>query len=262
MSYSAYDITKEKVKLTREGPTATVEMFVPWDEVEAFAMAMVGGFRGLGGSLTYFTPAVYESAGLLAYCNGCDYEGVTYKEGGGWEAAKVVLSFGPLDQPEDQQQGQNPTQIADYSYDITAQEMTLPKQSMKIFSPGEGEFVDMGEDHPRPIKIIAEGSLQASYSFKPRQDPSKWVQYVGKVNNAEFRGHPAESVLFIGPHVKRTRTTDGKDAWSYDVGFQVKYGHTWNEQWNPTTASWEDMRAQNGDKIYETANFDDLVNNL
>lgn len=259
MSYLAYEIMKEKVSVGRDGPTATIELLCPWNEVESFALAMVGGFRGFGGALSYFAPAVYESAGLFAYCNKCDYEGVRADtDGSGWDVAKVVLSFGPLDQPEDEEQNQNPTQIADYSYDITAQELTLPKTALQVWSPGENEFVDMGEDDQRPIKIVAEGSLQANFSFKPALDASKWVPYVGKVNEAEFRGHPAESVLFIGPQVKRTRTTDGKDAWSYSVAFEVKYEHTWNQVWKAELAQWVDVNPAQ----YETADFDELVNNL
>ena len=259
MSYLAYEIVEESFSVTRDGPTAQVAVICPWNEADIFALACVGGYQTYGGAMQYFTPTAYANNALLIFCNKADVKplGTYDADGGGWADAKVTLSFGKLDQPEDEGEGQDPTQIADFTYDITAQEMTLPKSSLQYFD-GESN-VDMGEDDfPNPIKMVAEGSATASFKFRPRQTPAQWIPYVGKVNQAEFRGFPAESVLFAGVSTKRTRTTDGKDAWEYACNFLIKYDTTWNKVWRPEDAEWKVLHP----KQYELADFDDLINNL
>lgn len=259
MPYLAFEPVSEKLSITRDGPTATLTFWMSWAQAESFAIQAVGGLRTSSGALQYFPPMAYESrSGLLTiYCNKCDVNPRTYDENGdGWEGAEVTLTFGVLDQPEDENAGGgDPTQVADYSFDLSAQELTLPKEAVGV-SGGTG--AGLGDEYPNPIKIVPEGSFTATFKYKPRLDVSKWLNYIGKVNSSTFRGHAAESVLFIGMSTKRSRSTDGKDVWSYDVHFLTKYGHTWNQIYNAEQGSWQTLDP----KTYQTANFDTLLANL
>lgn len=260
MSYLAYEPIEEELTLKRTGPTARVKVIVPTKaEAELYGLQCIGGYRSNFGSLTYFTPAIYSSTSLLLYCNDVKIEPIegfyNLNDPSDWGETYVTLSFGMLDQPDDQQQQQqgNPTQIADFSYEISGQELILPKEELTF-----GGSEENNDDHPNPIKIIPEGTLTASFAFKPHLDPAKWSTYVGKVNSATFQGHEPESVMFNGVGSKRTVTSDGKTAHSFDLKFSAKYGTTWNKSWNARLSEWQAIEP----KTYQTANFKTLIDNF
>ena len=255
MSYLDYEPISETVKITRQGPTATLTFYIPWDEATAFGLAAVGGYRSVFGIPSFFTPLTYANDLLRLYCNDCSIEGLHDANNpvdGDWSFAKVTLTFGILDQPEDNNGGQDPTQVADYSYSLQAEELEIPKANLHLESVGGDAPTD--DDIPNPIKIVPKATLTASYPFKPRQDAANWKDYVGKVNAATWKGHDAETVMFLGPRTKRTRTSDGKDAWEYELTFEVRYDG-WNKVYKAETATWVDLFPA----TYDTADFDDLL---
>lgn len=251
MSYGAYKPISEEITLTREGPSATVVVFAPWDDAITYGLAAIGGYRTVFGTLQYFTPDRYERDGLRLYCNSCKIVNAGDYGSNDWQTAKLTLAFGILDQPEDNSEGQDPTQVADWTFQLSGEELVLPKTGLHLDS-STGD--PPGDDVPNPIKVVPKGSLTAHFPRKPRQDAANWKTYVGKTNDGALQGFAAETLLFMGLETKRTQTSDGSDAWEFSLMFEIQY-EGWNKVYDPSAAAWRELHPAQ----YETADFNALI---
>lgn len=85
-------------------------------------------------------------------------------------------------------------------------------------------------------------------------DPIDFVDYLGKINDATFRGMAAEHVYFQSAESSRKVTSAGTTAWDVELVF-VWRKYTWNKFINPSTGNWEEVTPL----PYETDDFDDLL---
>lgn len=239
MSYTAYATKAESITVDKNGSKAEVTVQAPYTEAVLFAVTQVGGVRTVAGVPTFFIGAVYSRIEGL-YCNQAVVTPLGDYDAGNldWETAELKLSFGPLDQKQDDTDA---TEVADFSYEVSGQELVLPRGDFKTGS-SSGDALD--DNAPHPIKIVPTIALTASFKFKPELNPSDWVSYVGKINDDDFQGFEEGTVLFHGATVKRTCSSDGTDTWSHDFKFTVQpngWNYIWKPNDSPTAGAWVEL---------------------
>lgn len=87
------------------------------------------------------------------------------------------------------------------------------------------------------------------------------------VNNEEFLGFPAETVLFTGANCQEFKNRSGQKRWKVELSFSVRSctgtyidnEDGWNYSLRETTGTWEKAVTETGDyPIYDVISFDPL----
>lgn len=217
-----YQITDETIKLNKDNSSASITLLVPYTDAIDYAQEMLGGLRTAFGTVQFFIGAQFPRSGLGLFVTDCDIKPLKdfNTDFLDWETAVVTLSYGKLDQPQEE----DGTEIGDIEIEVAGEEMTLPREGVEV----NGEALP--ESAPTPIKIVPILNLTVSYKRKPDSDISTYVALAGKVNSTTFEGYGAGQVLYQGTSVKRSVTTDGNDQYSNVHKFQIR-PNGWNYVW-------------------------------
>ena len=122
------------------------------------------------------------------------------------------------------------------------------------FQPTDYFVIDVPEEKPPDIanqqdpdvtwfSIIAHWNMSTFSRIAP---------LIGRLNNAEFEGHPAETVFFIGPNATSTMP--------FGRLYFLRRDHSFNQMINPKSGHWEEVRhAATNRTLYELADFSPLA---
>ncbi|MDO4558552.1 MAG: hypothetical protein Q4C47_06280, partial [Planctomycetia bacterium] len=257
-----------------EGFTARRTFIVPWDERDQFA----GEVLGLVGRNQTTGPAIYPGKSTIVATqirfepiNGDRPEVVRFHEIAKdlnrypRSFAKATIQYSP--QSTEELTGgltsESGTQIT-YEISYDSEEIEIPTTNWTwsestTASPSSEPFIHR-------VIPIAEHRVIWSCVVNPPWTTIQNLQ--GTVNETEFLGAPAESLLFMGVQsnkLYRGDLSEGESAFTWKIRYifrQRGLRHRdelmgWNHLWSPSTGTWERASCQ-GNSLYDTADFQEL----
>lgn len=282
-----------KLKVARDSSQATRIFLIDWDDIEAFVDELFPSpLEGYGGQSYYPSRPwlVAQSASFEPFDpdnpSGCG-EAINVYPGG----ARVTVEYGiPKD---DQKQGptegdsngdgtgpggdqgstggetgnddQKVTHVR-HDVSIAGEMLTLPNSGLKWANPDDQGSTDAGTE-ANAGKTIPLIEHQITWSHVQSPPWANIRACIGRVNNGNFCGAAAETVLFLGCEAFREISSDGASDWEVKYKFAEKNTSMngddvegWNHFFRPSSGNFERLQTKHGGQIYKEADMTALYN--
>lgn len=150
-------------------------------------------------------------------------------------------------------------------YSFSADAMTLPSGFLR-WGEQYGDIIQQEDVRPHKVIRVIEHSIthhrQASIPFGVLRT------HVGRINDDEYEGAPAETLYFSGVEIGIEFDTVGNTTRDITYSFRERvinrsgaYGTGtigWNHIWRPDTGDWDKPVDEMGNFLYQTADFTEL----
>lgn len=250
--------TDQSEHLARNGSTATLEWWVPWESRISTGASLVGGLQVVGGSPIIFPAARYADIPGLQCLSVTTRKATDVKTAAelaasppgtvGWKSAILTAQFGI---PENSENNDSLPALGEIAVDVSAQAFVVPKGSFKWTSgPSNGKALN--DDDLTPSITFPQIDLTLSVFNVSELDLPGIADVAGKVNNSTFLNFDANRVLFVGAQSQRKVTVDGNNAWTLNFKFSVLPSVThWNKVYHSKSGTWQTVSP----KPYQTGDL-------
>jgi hypothetical protein len=147
------------------------------------------------------------------------------------------------------------TVLPGQTWDGTFDAFTCPRCGQtNPLNPTDFFTVEMPEEKPVEVKNLDDPSVTPFFIIVPwkPQTFALIAPLIGRLNNAEFEGKPAETVLFLGPQAS--------SAMPFGRLHFLHREHSFNKLFREDSGTWEEVRHVPTNKtLYELADFSVLA---
>jgi hypothetical protein len=256
------------VELTADGPSGMRNFLCDWDDRFALARELLGYVRSDNKEPPQFfrvAPATFPEygAGDVLFCQKVAINGVgtmskTSAGAPSYVYARLDASYGPpRGQESDGDTGEEEV-IATLDIDYHSEFHT--------FGSFEYYWATSEQKVAEPLqlgKLIVILDKTVSQRGLPSIPEASIREHIGKVNENEWQGCAAETLLFVGATSRRTYSAEGKVMFDVTYHFKERPAASWNKFYNSAEDSWEQLKRIGADgmpsdnpvNFFETTDF-------
>lgn len=279
--YDFDELESPRYEINQEGMTATRRLYLHnWSDVDDFLDELAGQQHMAGNGVLYITIPTFPGKDYLILDSASieQFHGVSSNDSQGLATGKngalVTLTyktkkFNQDESEDDDDQPSDTSVFQTHNINARTQIMTMPHGALKWENADADNNPTVDQDIAPgfPFTII---DHDLTWHNVPIPNFQGLNSLVGKVNDAQFFGHNAETVLFNHYSGTRQTNTDGTRKWEMQLKFSARIipgfpKAGWNHFYQPNAAggaaTWvRIVNADDGAKILPTADFNTIFN--